>query len=279
MKRALTVALVASLFMSLLGGIASAELLRGSVGDTTDHDRAVQVDHRRDVDDVGFRNILRRCRRVLADNAPSADAVEKCREFWKRWCEAHPRSRLCRRTDVPPPFDCRVVIDRVVELDHVSDRLWDKCGDTWKRWCETHPEKCRELWKRWCEAHPDSRMCPPPDIDPPDCRIVDRVTDRAPDRVCPVPIDPPVDPPKCVVVDGVEICRVPIDPPVCLHADQVTDVKCVPIVLPDSDPVDRPINGPVPTPDTPEGTPEDQTDRLTDKVSDDTHVRVSRADH
>lgn len=305
MKRALVATLVTSLFVTLLGGIASAEVLRDSVGPSTDR---VVLEERGDVEDAGFRNVLRRCRRVLADEAPSADAVEKCREFWKRWCEAHPNSRLCRRPDVEPPRYCRIIIDRVGDGDEISDRLWEKCAEVWKRWCKANPEKCREVWKRWCEAHPASRACPPSDFDPPDCRIVDRATDRVPDRLCPVPIDPPVDPPtdppKCRIIDGAEVCRVPIDPPdcpttasdelcrvpidppICLHADHITDVRCVPIPPPTDRPmdtpsdkaVDRPSDRPVLTPAVPDGTIEESTDRLSETKSDDTHVRLSRAD-
>lgn len=285
MKRVLATALVALLYVGLIGGLggtASAEVTAGEPTAAGRHSAADQVD-----DAPGFRDYLRRCRRLMSDDTPADDAAETCRQLWQRWCTSHPDSRICHRPS--PPTDCRI-IDRLVVADEISDTYWKKCGDSFKRWCTAHPEKCRDFIKRWCETHPEGRLCTPTEIDPPDCRITDRLIDRTPDRMCPVPIDPAVDPPqdppadiapdpkRCVVQDGVTVCRVPIDIPDCEATGADTDRLCR---APLDKLSDEPIRQPVTDPPAKEAT--DAPARDVDAVEkgtrrDDIQVRVPLAD-
>lgn len=106
MKRTLIVALTAALFTSLFGGLASAQT---NTPETVQ--RGPVVTGTEDHPDIG--SILRRCRKLFGEEELSASAKERCLKLWKRWCDAHPDARYCRRPDVRP-HDCRIT-DRVVD--------------------------------------------------------------------------------------------------------------------------------------------------------------------
>lgn len=249
MRRAIVVAVSTALLMTLFGGVAAAN---SSIdGDATEADSVVRID-----DDVEASHIWKRCRHLFGDEDLTAVAKERCRQLWKRWCEAHPDSRRCHRPDPPPPpppcYD-RLTDHRCIPIPCLSvDRLVD-------RRCIPNPCLIDQLADRLCIPDP--------------CRIAD----LAADRVC-VP-DP------CLRADGI----LPCVPDPCLRADGiitcVPDPTEVPKVRPIDRPVDRPIDVPPDRPSDkppevrPKGrTPDRTTDRPIDRVGNDFHLRALDAD-
>jgi len=122
MKRALTIAVAAALFATLFGSVALAT----GPNDVVAASGTVAIGD--DVQDVDVESILRRCRHLFGEDQLTDTTNERCLELWKRWCNAHPDARLCRRSDVPPP-DCRIadrVLDRRCRPDRPVDRLSDR---------------------------------------------------------------------------------------------------------------------------------------------------------
>ncbi len=120
MKRALIAATAAALFATTLAG--------GAVAETNDAAPArVEVGDTSETPDV--RHILRRCLHLFGERELSESLKERCLELWKRWCQAHPDARYCRRPDVKP-HDCRIT-DRVADRRCVRphDRPTDRPGD------------------------------------------------------------------------------------------------------------------------------------------------------
>ena len=156
MKRALIFAVSAALLSTALAGVAFAQ--------SADTEVPVRTELRSDggdAPDIG--HILRRCRHLLGEDQLTDRLKERCLELWKRWCEAHPDARYCRRPD-PKPHDCRIT-DRVVD-----------------RRCLPHRPTVRPV------DRPKDRP-----VDRPIDRPVDRPEDRPVDRVLDRPIDGPPD--------------------------------------------------------------------------------------
>jgi hypothetical protein len=104
MKRTLIAAVTAALFATTLAGVA--------VADTSDAAPArVEVRGTADTPDIG--QVIRRCRRLFGEHEVKEGLKERCLELWKRWCNAHPDARYCRRPDARR-HDC-LVADRVVD--------------------------------------------------------------------------------------------------------------------------------------------------------------------
>lgn len=120
MKRALAAALTAAIFMTLLAGMASAEV---SVGDES---VAVRTQDSDQVHDFSIRRLLIKCYRVIHSDDADPALKQRCEKILKRWCASHPDSRVCHRP--PPPPHCRP-IDRVTDARGVvTDRITDvKC--------------------------------------------------------------------------------------------------------------------------------------------------------
>ena len=164
MKRTLIAAVTAALFATSLVGVAVAETTDAAPLHTEVRDTS-------DAPDIG--HILRRCRRLFGENELSESLKKRCLELWKRWCNAHPDARYCRRPDVKP-HDCRIT-DRVLDRrchpvrphDRPTDRPTDRPVD-------------RPV------IRPNDRPLDRPSdrpTDRPKDRVTDRVRDRQVDRV------------------------------------------------------------------------------------------------
>jgi hypothetical protein len=171
MKRALTIAVAAALFATLFSTVA---LAAGSSNALAASAATASVDDGSDID-VG--QILRRCRLMFGEDQLTDMTKERCLELWKRWCNAHPDARVCRRFDVPPP-KCRItdqVLDRRCRPERPTDRPTDQPVDR--------------------------------PVDRPSDRPVDRPVDRPSDRPVIRP-DGPVDRPVVGPPDTADLDRV-----------------------------------------------------------------------
>jgi hypothetical protein len=180
MKRAMTIAVAAALLATMFGSVAYAANDRAAVTDTVVRDV--------DAADVNVEQVLRRCRHLFGEDELTDMTKERCLELWKRWCNAHPDARLCRRIDTPP-HDCRI-----------TDRVIDR--------------RCR----------PDRPVDRPTDrpVDRPTDRPVDRPTDRPVDRPTDRPVDRPSDRPVVNSSAGPED-RPVVGPPETADLDRVRD--------------------------------------------------------
>ena len=125
MKRSLIVALAIGLFGTLFAGVAAAQ----SSVDVAPTQSDIRPDPGEDTPDIG--HILRRCRHLFGEDELTDSLKERCLELWKRWCNAHPDARYCRRPDVRP-HDCRItdrIIDRRCHPDVPTDRPTDRPVD------------------------------------------------------------------------------------------------------------------------------------------------------
>lgn len=116
MKRTLIAAVTAALFATTLAGVAVAE---------TSDAAAARVELRGTADTPDIGHVLRRCRRLFGEHELHESLKERCLELWKRWCNAHPDARYCRR---PGPHDCPVT-DRVVDRHCRPHRPHDRPTD------------------------------------------------------------------------------------------------------------------------------------------------------
>lgn len=160
MKRTLTIALTAALFASLFGGLAAAQTVAADPAPT-----ARVVADGGDGPDVA--SILRRCRHLFGEEELKASVKERCFNLWKRWCDAHPDARYCRRPDVRP-HDCRItdrVIDRRCHPHRPVPAPTDRPGD---RPSDRPPTRPSDL-------PADRRLA-----DPPDKADLDIARDRIP---------------------------------------------------------------------------------------------------
>lgn len=209
MKRSIVIGLATAIFMGLFAGYAAAGV--GEVGAPA----PAATDSA--TDDVTLRRIIHFCRQVLGEDEMSEQHIEKCRELWKRWCEAHPDARICHR-DHPHP--CRVIgdqpSDRRCPTPHpcrTVDVVSDRCPRPVPPPCHLDSVEARELVLRHGLTIDQirDRYCLPPD------RPTDRPTDRPVDRRIDKPTDRPVDRPTDRSVPA------PSDKPIDQPSDQPSD--------------------------------------------------------
>ena len=234
MRRALVLAMSTALLLSLFGGVATAD--SSTARDTPDADTVVRI-----ADDVEANSIWERCRHLFGDEELTASAKERCRQLWKRWCNAHPDSRRCPRPDPPPPPPC-------------FDRLTDhRCI----------PRPCLSL-----DLAVDYRCISRPCLTE---RQADRLCIPDPCRVTDVAAEPICVPDPCLRADGIlpcvpdptELPRVrpidrPVDRPIVVPPDRPTDKP------PEVRPKDRTLDRP--------------NDRPIDRAGNDVHLRAVDAD-
>ena len=183
MKRALAAALTAAIFMTLLVGMASAEVT------ANDEPVATRSQDSDQVHDFSIRRLLIKCWRVVHSHDADPTIKHRCEKILKRWCASHPDSRLCHRP--PPPPNCRSV-DRLTDVRGVIvDRLTDV--------------KCVPI-DRPIDKPTDRPTDQPSDqsTDQPTDQPTDRPTDQPTDRPTDQPTDKPVDtrPVKDGIRDG-----------------------------------------------------------------------------
>ncbi len=183
MKRTLAAALTAAVFMTLLAGMASAEVAVG------DESVAVRTQDSDQVHDFSIRRLLIKCYRIV--HSDDADPVTKrrCAKILKRWCNSHPDSRVCRRP-VPPPCD------RLTDV-RITDQITDvRCHHVPPRPCFIAARVTDQL----TDVQLNDRCVP---IDRPTDEPTDRPSDRPTDKPSDRPTDKPIDPPTRPVEDGI----------------------------------------------------------------------------
>ena len=118
MKRTLAAALTAAVFMTLLAGMASAEV------SVSDESVAVRTQDSDQVHDFSIRRLLIKCYRIVHSDDTDPVTKRRCAKILKRWCSSHPDSRVCHRPPTPRPC---LAVDRVTDI-RIIDRITDvKC--------------------------------------------------------------------------------------------------------------------------------------------------------
>ena len=169
MRRALIIAVSAALLSTALAGVAFAQSAQ-----TEPPVRAELRNDGGDAPDTG--HVLRRCRHLLGEDQLTDRLEERCLELWRRWCNAHPDARYCRRPH-PQPHDCRIA-DRVIDRRCLPDRPTDRPVDRPKDRPGERPtdrpvdRPVDRVFDRPVEGPPDGA-----DLDR--NRLRDRISDRA----------------------------------------------------------------------------------------------------
>lgn len=173
MKRTLAAALTAAVFMTLLAGMASAEVAVG------DESVAVRTQDSDQVHDFNIRRLLIKCYRIVHSDDADPTTKRRCTKILKRWCHSHPDSRVCRRPVPPPP--CRP--DRVTDV-RITDQITDvRCHPVPPRPCLA----ADQLTDRLTDVQLRDR-----------CGPIDRPIDKPSDR----PTDEPIRPTTDGIQDG-----------------------------------------------------------------------------
>jgi hypothetical protein len=168
MKRAMTIAVAAALLATLFGSVAYAANDRAAVTDA--------VVRGEDAADINVGQVLRRCRYLFGEDELTDMTKERCLELWKRWCNAYPETRLCRRVN-GLPHDCRLtdrVIGRRCRPDRPVDRPTDRPVDRPTDRPVDRPSDRPVI----SPAGPEDR----PVVGPPETADLDRIRDRDTDK-------------------------------------------------------------------------------------------------